>query len=131
MKKLKIFLTFILCFTVLFVTKSFCTPVLADNVPASTQEVVVDDTQVPETIPEKNYENLMKIKDSIVSSKTISIIMALFCLAVIMGLGYYGYKLYRKRSSKGYVVSVPLNETLEVPKDFKTAISLFLGKTDE
>ena len=87
--------------------------------------------EVPETIPEKNYENLKKIKDSKAYSKTIKFLVNIF-IALLALLGAFGiYKFYTKRKNKTVIVDGTPKETLLTPNDLKSAINLFLGKTDE
>lgn len=86
---------------------------------------------VPESIPEKNYENIKKIKDSALTSKKI-VPFAGGIFVIILLIILLSIRRVRKNwNDKGYIVSAPPKETLESPKDFNTAINLFLGKTDE
>ena len=102
-------------------------PVAAEQ--ATEQTKVVEET--PDTIPEKNYENMVKIIDTATDSKTFAILIFAASLGLLALILFGGYKIYKKHKEQGYIVSAPPKETLESPKDFKTAINLFLGKTDE
>ena len=136
MNKIGLKILTIICFVLLCAPTGFCEPQGA--APNQALEIVQIDSvsqnnlnEIPDTIPEKNYENLKKIKDSATTSKIfnflttlVSIIFAIICLVG-------GFKLYKKWSNKGYIISAPPKETLATPKDFKSAINLFLGKTDD
>lgn len=86
---------------------------------------------IPETIPEKNFENLKKFRDFAFNSNLFSIVIVILLLGVLAFCFLGVLKLYRKISNKGYIVEAPPKETLASPKDFKSAINLFLGKNDE
>lgn len=131
LKRFSLSIFFIICFSIFSSTAVFSeTP---ETIPQESQtQKTVSETvpeTIPETIPEKNYENLMKIKDS--TSKFPAGLLATIAGAVILLLSFKGYLAYKKFKNKSHIVSAPLTETLETPKDFKTAINLFLGKTDE
>ena len=133
MKKFRLNIFIIIFCTFLSCGLVFCEPV-TQNVPA-TQQSTVQTTEteeiIPETIPEKNYENLMKIKDSATTSKNFSVfIWILTGLTILLGLlGLF--KFYRNWKEKNYIIETTPKETLATPKDFNSAINLFLGKTDE
>lgn len=84
-----------------------------------------------ETIPEKNYENLMKIKDSKAYSKVFNIVVSLLILALLIALVFGIYKFKKKFTERSVIIDKPSKETLVTPTDFKTTINLFLEKTDE
>jgi len=130
LKKFSISIFFIICFAVLSNCVVFSEPQNTQPV-QQTQKEVVSGEEIPETIPEKNYENLMKIKDSPKTSKAFNVIVSLVALIILGVLGFAGYKFYKKISTQNYIISSPPDETLETPKDFKTAINLFLEKTDD
>lgn len=98
-----------------------------------TQQTTTSETleDVPETIPEKNYENLKKIKNSAQTYPLLIVFMTIIFIFILFLVVLSLYRYYRNVKIKGNIISAPPKETLESPKDFNTAITLFLGKTDE
>ncbi len=118
--KLKVFLLSI-C---LFVCVGLC------SIPAySTVEPVVQQQQtVPETIPEKNMSSLKKIKDK---TSVFTIIFTLGGILILIGAARFFMMVYAVRSERKMLTSASPKDSLVSPKDFKTAINMFLEKTDD
>lgn len=123
---------------IFIISLGFCSTMMVFSEPPVTENTVqqvTENTQtldeIPDSIPEKNYENLKKIKNSVTTSKTF-LSMITFLILGVTGLIFIAFfRFYKKLKNNKQIVSAPLKETLETPKDFKTAINLFLGKTDE
>ena len=108
---------------------AFCEPAVQPKIPASEEQVISG--EVPETIPEKNAENLKKIKDSAFASKFVNGAAIILTISILVGLIILILKFYKKFSERTNIAEASPKETLATPDDFKTAINLFLEKTDE
>lgn len=104
---------------------------------ATTEKTKAEQNAEPEkngqmSIPEKNLNQLQNIGKDTPENKFLKFIIAMIGVAISALAIYGGLKLYKKiMESKGIYVSNPNDErSLESPKDFKTAINLFLNKTD-
>ncbi len=123
------------------VSVGFCNPNPTPVQSAPAEEKVVESVQnpttdkaindIPETIPEKNAENLKKIKDIAQTSSVFKLLLTVCALLFLALLAFIGLKIYKKISDKKYIIETSPKETLATPKDFKSAINLFLGKTDD
>lgn len=101
------------------------------NVSSPSQE-----TQKPDTIPEKNAYQLTHMKDVQKTGfkyKIFKFFTAMFGVLVSIIAIFFGLKLYKKFVLKNNLNldNINYDETLESPKDFKEAINLFLDKTDK
>ena len=136
LKKFSVLIFFIISFA--FVNCVYSEPPVqpAEQQPI-TEQPAVGETKtetledIPESIPEKNYENIKKIKESALTLKPIVIFAAGTFVIVLLIIFIFMRRGTKRWNDKGYIVSAPPKETLESPKDFNTAINLFLGKTDE
>lgn len=129
MKKFKITTFLIFSFLVLGSGIAFCEPAVQPEIPASEEQVISG--EIPETIPEKNAENLKKIKDSAFASKFVNGAAIILTISILVGLIILILKFYKKFSERTNIAEASPKETLATPDDFKTAINLFLEKTDE
>ena len=81
--------------------------------------------EVPETIPEKNYENLKKIQTSKDYSKIFKRTIYSLTTIIIAIVFYFIYILYKRQKNKKTIVDGPPKETLLTPEDFKSAINAY------
>lgn len=141
MKQFKKVIFLIFSFIVLSSGVAFCEPAVQPETSTNTvteqvNDITADNTQndindVPETIPEKNIENLKKIKESPMASKFTGILFFILLAAALVILYIAGLKLYKRTIGKIQIADASPKETLASPEDFKSAINLFLGKTDD
>ena len=118
-------------------TQSVEVPVVQETVApadfgADTDSAVIEtDTIIPESIPEKNAENLKKIKDSAAVSKMVNIFAGIAGFIIVIFSTVIFFKIRRRIRDKKAIVEAAPKETLASPNDFKSAVNLFLGKTDD
>ena len=87
---------------------------------------------VPMSIPEKNLNQLKNIGQNTPQNKFLKFIIAMIGV-IFSGFAIYGgLKIYKNLIlQKNSCIINPNDErSLESPKDFKTAINIFLKKTD-
>ena len=92
----------------------------------------VNSGEPPMSIPEKNMNQLKNIGQNTPQNKFLKFVIAMFGV-LISGLAVYGgLKLYKSFIMKKNSLNINPNDDriLESPKDFKTAINIFLNKTD-
>lgn len=102
------------------------------NTSAESKTEVLDSSSAPKSIPEKNMDRLKDIGKNGSKNGFLRFFIAMSGVAISSLAIYGGLKLYKKISlQKNMFVSNPNDErSLETPKDFKSAINLFLNKTD-
>lgn len=151
-KLLKVSLTIIFTFAIVFSTLSFVfistiNPTFATDVqpqptqaqtappaapvPTAVQPQATQPETAVKTIPQKNAIKLRRTGSKYAAF--VKFIATMFWVLVSAIIIFVGLKLYQKIALKANVKAdkIDYEKTLESPKDFKEAINLFLNKTDK
>lgn len=85
------------------------------------------------SIPEKNIDTIKNLKKDSAKLKIVKFFMAMFGVLISAVFIWLGLKLYKKYLQNRVLSSnnTTYGDSLETPKDFKSALNLFLEKTDE
>ncbi len=116
--------------SVAYAEQSQVTQQVSQQTENNKKPVRIDDA--PQSIPEKNIQTLKTMDKNSTKYKVFKFFVSMLGVAISALAIYGGLKLYKTIISRAslFPKEPKYDNTLETPTDFKTAINMFLKKTE-